>query len=115
MENVDFEIFDSLPESQKGRIARNWDRNMRIKYLNRHSAMTEEEFFTELDRIANETNASDCQSEEFSFLDNLDEESKIEIMKNWDKSTWINFCMQNTVSEHDVFDPIFKLIEEDNN
>lgn len=100
MNNVDFSIFDNLSESQKGRIARNWDRNMRMKYLNRHSTMTEEEFFAELDRIANETNASDCQSEEFSFLDNLDEESKIGIMKNWDKATWIRFRIQD--AEHSV-------------
>lgn len=113
MNNVDFSIFDNLSESQKGRIARNWDRNMRMKYLNRHSLMTEEEFFAELDRIANETLTTDCQSKEFVYLNNLDEERKIEIMKNWDKATWIRFRMQNTVSEQEVFNPIMKLIEED--
>lgn len=77
--------------------------------------MTKDRFFSELDKDANESLVeSENQSKEFVYLDNLDEERKIEIMKNWDKSTWIKFLMQNTVSEHDVFDPIFKLIEEDN-
>lgn len=78
--------------------------------------MTEDRFFSELDKIANESLVeSENQSKEFVYIDSLDEESKIEIMKNWDKATGIRFRMQNTVSEHDVFDPIFKLIEEDNN
>lgn len=51
----DFSSFDRLNESQKGIVAKKWNRNMRIKYLNRHSSMTEEEFFKELDKIAEGT------------------------------------------------------------
>lgn len=50
-----FSSFDRLSESQKGIVAKNWDRNMRMKYLNRHSSMTEEEFFKELDKIVDGT------------------------------------------------------------
>lgn len=75
--------------------------------------MTEDLFFSELDKIANESLAgSESLSEEFAYLDNLDEDQKIEIMKRWDRQTWIRFRMQNTVSEQEVFDPIMKLIEE---
>lgn len=89
---------------------------MKHQNLTRHHVMTEDRFFSELDKIANESLVeSENQSKEFVYIDSLDEESKIEIMKNWDKATGIRFRMQNTVSEHDVFDPIFKLIEEDNN
>lgn len=76
--------------------------------------MTEEEFFSELDKIANESHAeSESHIAEFTYLDNLDENRKIEIMKGWDRETWIRFRMQNTVSEQEVYDPIMKLIEED--
>lgn len=86
---------------------------MRHKFLTRHPFMTEEEFLSELDKIVHETLAeSESHSEEFAYLNNLDEDKKIEIMKSWDRETWIRFRMQNTVSEQEVFDPIMKLIEE---
>ena len=50
-----FSSFDKLNESQKEVVAKDWDKNMRMKYLNRHATMSEEEFFKELDKIANGT------------------------------------------------------------
>lgn len=47
-----FSSFDKLNASQKGVVAKDWDKNMRMKYLNRHTTMSEEEFFKELDKIA---------------------------------------------------------------
>lgn len=51
----DFSSFDRLNESQKGVVAKDWDKNMRMKYLNRHATMSEKEFFKELDKIADGT------------------------------------------------------------
>lgn len=56
-----FSSFDKLNESQKGVVAKDWDKNMRMKYLNRHDTISEEEFFKELDEIAQETyDANSC-------------------------------------------------------
>lgn len=49
----------------------------------------------------------------FSNFNLLEEEQQIDLMKNWDRNMWIKFRLQNTVSESDVFDPIFKMIDED--
>lgn len=53
--NGDFSSFDRLNESQKGVVAKDWDKNMRMEYLNRHAHMSEEEFYAQLDKIANGT------------------------------------------------------------
>ena len=50
---------------------------------------------------------------DFSNFNLLDEDQQIEIMKGWNRNTWIKFRMQNTVSEEEVFGPIFKLIDSD--
>lgn len=50
---------------------------------------------------------------DFKNFNNLEEEQQIEVMKSWNQDMWIKYCMQNTVSEDDVFDPIMRLIDED--
>lgn len=57
----DFSSFERMPEYQKSGVAKDSDEGMRIKYLTRHPVMNEVEFFSELDRIANEIlTASEC-------------------------------------------------------
>lgn len=56
----------------------------------------------------------EIQKGEFSNFNMLNENQQIEIMKSWNHDMWIKFRMQNTVSEEEVFDPILKLIEQDN-
>lgn len=53
----------------------------------------------------------EIQKGDFSNFNMLNENQQIEIMKKWDRNMWIKYCMQNTVSEEDVFEPIFKLID----
>lgn len=61
----------------------------------------------EIERI----NAAVLNSE-FGEFNKLDEARQIEVMATWTREIWDNFRMQNTVSEEDVFEPIFKLIDE---
>lgn len=49
----------------------------------------------------------------FSQFNQLREDDKASIMKTWPRETWVDYCMQNSVSEEDVFEPILKLIEQD--
>ena len=49
----------------------------------------------------------------FKVFNDLSELGQKEIMKTWDNEHWIRYCMQNTISEEEVFDPILKLIEEE--
>lgn len=53
----------------------------------------------------------EIQHGDFSNLNKLSESQQIELMKTWDRSRWIKYCMQNTITEEEVFKPIFKLIE----
>lgn len=53
------------------------------------------------------------QNGDFSRLALLTEEEQAAIMREWSKDTWVKYCMQNTVSEKEVFEPIFKLIDND--
>ena len=55
----------------------------------------------------------EIQGDDFSNFNLLDEDQQIEIMKSWNQDMWIKYHMQNTVSEEDVFEPIFKLIDSD--
>lgn len=62
MENItedlkrgDFSSFEKLSETQKGRIEKNWDKEMRLKYLTRHEAMSETDFFSQLEENVDET------------------------------------------------------------
>lgn len=50
---------------------------------------------------------------DFTNFNMLNENQQIEIMKNWNQKQWIKFRMQNTVSEEEVFEPIIKLMEDD--
>ena len=54
----------------------------------------------------------ELQNGDFSNFNKLNENQQIDIMRHWDRKMWINYCMQNTVSEEEVFDPIFRLIEK---
>ena len=49
----------------------------------------------------------------FTNFNELNEAHRIEIMKNWNQEQWIKFRMQNTVSEEEVFEPILRLIDHD--
>ena len=51
--------------------------------------------------------------EDFVTFDSLTEPERLEVMKSWQNKHWIKFKMRNTVTEEEVFDPIFKMIEED--
>lgn len=51
----DFSSFDNLSESEKGKVMKNWDNEMKHKYLTRNPVMSEEEFFETLDQIADGT------------------------------------------------------------
>lgn len=51
--------------------------------------------------------------EDFVTFDSMTEQDRLEIMKSWNSKHWIKFRMRNTVTEDEVFDPIFKMIEED--
>lgn len=53
--NGDFSSFDRLPESQQIEIVKSWDDATQLKYLTREPVMSQEEFFAELDRIADGT------------------------------------------------------------
>lgn len=48
----DFSGFDNLSESEKVFVMKSWDKDMKHKYLTRNLVMSEEEFFAELDKIA---------------------------------------------------------------
>ena len=52
--------------------------------------------------------------EDFATFDSLTEPERIEVMKSWNRELWIKFRMRNTVTEEEVFDPLFKMIEVDN-
>lgn len=52
----------------------------------------------------------EIQKGDFSDFNMLNGNQQIEIMKSWDQDMWIKFCMQNTVSEEEVFESILKLI-----
>ena len=52
----------------------------------------------------------ELQNGDFSNFNKLNENQQIDIMRHWNKEMWIKYCMQNTVSEEEVFDPIFRLI-----
>lgn len=48
----DFSSFDNLSESEKISMMKTWDKTMKHKYLTRNPVMSEEDFFAELDKIA---------------------------------------------------------------
>ncbi|MCH5233751.1 MAG: hypothetical protein J1E16_00515 [Muribaculaceae bacterium] len=52
--------------------------------------------------------------EDFATFDSLTEPERIEVMKSCNRELWIKFRMRNTVTEEEVFDPLFKMIEVDN-
>lgn len=49
----------------------------------------------------------------FKNFDWLSEAEKVGLMTNWDRKMWVTFMLRNTVSEEEVFDPIFRLIEDE--
>lgn len=51
----DYSSFDRLTEPQQAELVESWTDEMKLKYLTRNPAMTEEEFFAELDKIADGT------------------------------------------------------------
>ena len=48
----DFRNFDQLEDSTKGMLMKNWDSEMKHRYLTRNPVMSEDEFFEILDKIA---------------------------------------------------------------
>lgn len=55
----------------------------------------------------------EIREDNFPNFNRLDEAQKIEIMRSWNREQWTKFCMQNTVPEKEVFDPILKLIDSE--
>lgn len=51
----DFSSFNNLSEENKGKVMKNWDKTMKHKYLTQNPVMSEEEFFSILDTIAEGT------------------------------------------------------------
>lgn len=51
----DFSSFDKLNEEMQNELMTEWDDDMQLKYLSREPTMSQEEFYTQLDKIANGT------------------------------------------------------------
>lgn len=61
--NGDFSSFDRLNEEMQSELITEWNDDMQLKYLSREPAMSQEEFFAELDKIADGTfNSNESQS-----------------------------------------------------
>lgn len=61
--NGDFSSFDRLNEEMQSELITEWNDDMQLKYLSREPTMSQEEFFAELDKIADGTfNSNESQS-----------------------------------------------------
>ena len=49
---------------------------------------------------------------DFTEFNMLNEDEKIENMKSWTPQIWDSYYLQNTISEDDVFDAVYKIIDE---
>ena len=49
---------------------------------------------------------------DFTEFNMLNEDEKIENMKYWTTQIWDSYYLQNTISEDDVFDAVYKIIDE---
>ena len=48
----------------------------------------------------------------FEKFNQLDESKQIQLMEKWTPQQWMEYCMQNTISEEECFAPVFELIKE---
>lgn len=51
----DFSSFDKLTEEKQVSLMKNWDDDMQLKYLMREPTISQEDFYGQLDKIANGT------------------------------------------------------------
>lgn len=49
---------------------------------------------------------------DFTEFNRLNEDEKVENMKSWTPQMWDSYYLQNTISEDDVFDAVYKIIDE---
>ena len=55
IKNGDFSSFDKLSDEVQNELMSDWDDEMQLKYLSREPTMSQEEFYAQLDQIANGT------------------------------------------------------------
>ncbi|MBD5215543.1 MAG: hypothetical protein HDS78_03360 [Bacteroidales bacterium] len=48
---------------------------------------------------------------DFTEFNGLNEDEKVENMKSWTPQMWDSYYLQNTISEDDVFNAIYKIID----
>ena len=48
----------------------------------------------------------------FEKFNQLDEAKQVKMMEKWTPQQWMEYCMQNTISEEECFGPVFELISE---
>ena len=48
----------------------------------------------------------------FEKFNRLSEDQQVKFMEHWTPQQWIEYCMQNTITEEECFGPVFELIEE---
>lgn len=51
----DYSSFDKLTVEKQNELMSEWDDDMQLKYLSREPTMSQEEFYAQLDKIANGT------------------------------------------------------------
>ncbi|MBQ6624310.1 MAG: hypothetical protein IIX39_00635 [Clostridia bacterium] len=49
---------------------------------------------------------------DFENFNQLNESKQIQLMETWTPQQWLEYRMQNTISEEECFTPIFELINE---
>ena len=47
---------------------------------------------------------------DFDRFEKLDNSKKLKIMETWNQRQWNKYCMQNTISEEECFEPVLKII-----
>ena len=48
----------------------------------------------------------------FEKFNRLSEDQQVKCMKHWTPQQWMEYRMQNTITEEECFGPVFELIEE---
>lgn len=52
-------------------------------------------------------------SGEFSSFDCMTKNQQVDLMKTWTQEMWDNYHLRDTISENEVFDAVFKIIDGD--
>lgn len=48
----------------------------------------------------------------FEKFNQLNESKQVQLMEKWTQQQWVEYCMQNTISEEECFAPVFEIIKE---